>query len=68
MSRPRGKATAKRKAEPETRPAMLNVRCDRALLEAFNAACSSQDQTASQEVRRFMREYVAQHGQGSLLR
>lgn len=37
------------------------------LKEAFYAAASSQDQTASQLIRDFMRKYVAQHGQGRLL-
>lgn len=33
----------------------------RDLYDAFMAAANRNDQTGSQEVRRFMREYVAEH-------
>lgn len=45
----------------------VNFKVTEELKDAFYAAASSQDQTASQVIRDFMRKYVAQHGQGRLL-
>ncbi len=44
------------------------VRVDKALLEAFQFACKNNDQTASQVVRAYMREYVKKHGQQDLFK
>jgi predicted HicB family RNase H-like nuclease len=41
----------------------LNVRAETYLVEAFTAAAASNDRTASQLIRDFMREYVKKHGQ-----
>ncbi|MNM44755.1 hypothetical protein D3C81_556580 [compost metagenome] len=55
-------------ANPTVAPEkIVNVKVPEDLKEAFYAAASSQDQTASQLIRDFMRKYVAQHGQGRLL-
>jgi hypothetical protein len=43
------------------------VRIDENLRDAFIESCKSNDTTASQELRRFMRDYVKKHGQKSLL-
>lgn len=45
----------------------LPVRVDQHLKDAFIEACRSNDTTASQELRRFMRDYVKKHAQKSLL-
>lgn len=42
---------------------MLGVKCDRELRDAFFEACGRMDTTASREVRRFMRSYLAKYGQ-----
>lgn len=46
---------------------MFTAKVDQELLEAFKRSCKSQDTTASQAVRAFMREYVKRHGQIKLL-
>ncbi len=43
------------------------VRVDKDLRDAFIEACRRNDSTASQELRRFMRDYVKKHGQQKLL-
>lgn len=45
---------------------LFTAKVEENLLEAFKYACESQDKTASQAVRAFMREYVAKYGQGDL--
>lgn len=45
---------------------LLTVRIEDDLQAAFLAAAQSQDQTGSQLIRRWVREYVAQHGQARL--
>lgn len=45
----------------------LSVRVDSALRDAFQAAAKSNDRTAAQLVRDFMRDYVAQHGQSDMV-
>ena len=40
--------------------ALMNLRIPRPLLEEFKQAAKSQDETASQAVRRFIRQYVKQ--------
>lgn len=44
----------------------LPVRVDHHLKDAFIATCKSQDSTASQELRKFMRDYVKKYGQQDL--
>ena len=44
----------------------LTVRVPASLRDAFSDACKSSDTNPSREVRRIMREYIAQHGQTSL--
>ena len=41
----------------------LVVRTTAELRDAFIKTCSEQDSTAAQEVRRFMRKYIAQNAQ-----
>jgi len=43
-------------------------RVDVELLNAFQAACKSNDITASQALRAFMRDYVRKHGQSDLFK
>lgn len=38
------------------------IRVDVNLLTSFQEACKDNDQTASQVVRAFMREYIKKHG------
>lgn len=42
---------------------LFTAKVDEATLSAFKHACESQDTTASQAVRRFMKEYINKHGQ-----
>lgn len=49
-----------------TQTASLTLRLDPDLHRAFLAACSARDRSAAQEVRAFMRAYVAAHAQGEL--
>lgn len=51
-------------AKPEK---IMNVKVPEDLKEAFTRAVAHQDKNASQVLRDFMRKYVAQHGQASLL-
>lgn len=44
------------------------VRVEKDLLDSFQAACKSNDITASQAVRAFMRDYVRKHGQSDLFK
>ena len=44
----------------------FNIRTEKVLKEAFVAAAKSQDRTASQLIREFMREYVRRNGQRDL--
>ncbi|MNJ04575.1 hypothetical protein D3C73_1654020 [compost metagenome] len=53
--------------QPASPEKIVNVKVPESLKDAFYAAASAQDQTASQVIRDFMRKYVAQHGQGKLL-
>ncbi|MBJ8484814.1 MULTISPECIES: hypothetical protein [Acinetobacter] len=46
----------------------LPVRVEQDLKENFIAACKSQDSTASQELRKFMREYVKKYNQLELFK
>ena len=39
----------------------LRVRVEEGLRKAFIEACRLEDQTASQEIRKFMRDYVKAH-------
>lgn len=47
---------------------LFTAKVDENLLKSFKHACESQDTTASQAVRAFMREYVRKHGQGDLFK
>ena len=44
----------------------LPIKMDAELRDAFISVCKSNDSTASQEIRNFMREYVRKHGQQDL--
>lgn len=46
----------------------LPVRVEQELKNSFIAACKSQDSTASQELRKFMRDYVNKHSQLQLFK
>ena len=46
----------------EDKPARLTILIDAEKKRAFEALCASQDVTASQVVRKLIREYLAQHG------
>ena len=39
----------------------FRVRVEQGLRKAFIEACRTKDQTASQEIRKFMRNYVEEH-------
>lgn len=45
---------------------MFTVQVDDDLLKSFKSACADNDRTASQIVRDFMRDYVAQNRQQKL--
>lgn len=47
-------------AQQKTEEALMNLRIPRPLLEEFKQAAKSQDETASQAVRKFIRQYVKQ--------
>lgn len=47
---------------------VLNLRVPADLKAAFDAACRSNDQTSSQVIRAFLREYVRKNAQGDLLK
>ena len=49
-----------------TAVAQLPIRVEQNLKDAFIATCKTQDSTASQELRKFMREYIKKHGQQDL--
>lgn len=44
----------------------LPVKLDRELKDAFISCCRSQESSASQELRKFMRDYVRKHSQQDL--
>jgi hypothetical protein len=44
----------------------LVIRVDQNLKKAFITSCHQRDRNASQTLRDFMRDYVAQHGQTQL--
>lgn len=46
----------------------FTIRIDEALKDAFISAAQSQDRTASQLMRDFMRDYVKKHGQRDLFK
>lgn len=46
----------------------LPVRVEQDLKQSFISACKSQDSTASQELRKFMREYVKKHNQPDMFK
>ncbi|WP_201529957.1 hypothetical protein [Psychrobacter frigidicola] len=47
---------------------LFTAKVDQDLLSAFKSACASQDVTASQAVRAFMRDYTKKYGQGDLFK
>ena len=47
---------------------VMQIRLPADLLKAFQGACDTNDQTASQVVRAMMREYVRANAQGDLLK
>lgn len=44
----------------------VSFKVDPTLWAAFQRTAASRDRTASQELREYMRQYVAQHGQADL--
>lgn len=44
----------------------LLIKLDLELKNAFISVCNSQDSTASQEIRKFMKSYIKKHGQQDL--
>lgn len=42
---------------------MLTVRADKELIDRFIETCKANDTTASMEVRKFMKDYLAKNGQ-----
>lgn len=42
----------------------LRIRVERNLRDQFLAVCRAQDRPAAQVLRHFMRQYVAEHGNG----
>lgn len=46
----------------------FTIRVESALKDAFLSAAQSQDRTASQLLRDFMRDYVKKHGQRDLFK
>lgn len=50
----------------ETKDKMFSMKCEANLLKTFKEVCESNDRTASQTVRDFMREYIKKHRQGEL--
>lgn len=46
----------------------LQIRVSKELRTVFEAAAASQDRSASQLIRDFMRDYAKKHAQGSLLK
>ena len=44
----------------------LNVKAESSLVDAFIACCEAQDMSASQIIRKYMRDYVRQHAQQDL--
>ena len=51
-------------AESKRKEAQMLVRVDTALRDAFVEACRARDTSASREIRRFMREYLASADSG----
>ena len=47
---------------------VINLRIPCELKRAFEDACKANDQTASQVIRAFVRQYVKQNAQGDLLK
>lgn len=47
-------------AQKKNDEALMNLRIPRPLLEEFKQAARNQDETASQAVRKFIRQYVKQ--------
>lgn len=45
---------------------LFTAKVEENLLNAFKSACENQDTTASQAVRKFMREYTNKYGQADL--
>lgn len=47
---------------------LFTAKVDKDLLESFKRSCESQDTTASQAVRAFMREYISKYSQQDLFK
>ena len=46
-------------------PVVMTIRVDSDLRKAFVESCNQNDRSASQELREFMRRYVASNGQAA---
>lgn len=55
---------AKGKKKDKTKASQLVIRVERDERDAFVELCSKLDTTAAREIRRFMREFVAEKGEG----
>jgi len=52
---------------PQEKQVMVTFKVPESLRDSFNRACAGKDRNASQVLREFMRDYIAQNGQGKLL-
>ena len=57
----------KKKKEDLTEDVLFTIKLPRGLRDSFNKTCRNMDLTASQEMRSYMRRYIAKYGQASLL-
>lgn len=54
----------KKKKAVKSKDAQLIIRVSKEERKAFIDLCESLDTSAAREIRRFMREFVASHGEG----
>lgn len=54
---------SKKQKSPKEEEVKLVVRIEASLRDAFIEACQEKDTTASREVRRFIRDFLARSGQ-----
>ena len=49
-----------------TEMANMSIRLDKDLRDAFNECCKRNESDGSKEIRKFMKKYLAEHGQETL--
>lgn len=54
----------KKKKATKSKDAQLIIRVSKEERKAFIDLCESLDTSAAREIRRFMREFIARHGEG----